>query len=69
MIELTTQDVAITAGVGLLAGVLGGLLGIGGSIILIPGMALAFGSANPESQHLFQASAMMVNVEIGRAHV
>lgn len=64
MIELTTQDVAITAAVGLLAGVLGGLLGIGGSIILIPGMALAFGSSNPESQHLFQASAMVVNVAV-----
>lgn len=64
MIELTTQDVAITAGVGLVAGVLGGMLGIGGSIIMIPGMALAFGSANPETQHLFQASAMVVNVVV-----
>lgn len=64
MIDLTVQDVVISAGVGLAAGVLGGLLGIGGSVILIPGLAFAFGTANPESQHLYQASAMAVNVAV-----
>lgn len=64
MIELTAEHVVVSAGVGLAAGVLGGLLGIGGSVILIPGLAFAFGTANPESQHLYQASAMAVNVAV-----
>jgi hypothetical protein len=31
-------DIAIGIGIGLLAGILGGMLGIGGGVILIPGM-------------------------------
>jgi len=34
---------AVLAGVGLLAGVLAGLLGIGGGVIMVPVMTLAFG--------------------------
>jgi hypothetical protein len=45
-------------GVGLATGALGGLLGIGGSIIMIPVLTLVFG----HDQHLSQASAMIVNV-------
>lgn len=44
--------------VGLGAGILGGLLGIGGSIIMIPVLTLLFG----HEQQLSQASAMIVNV-------
>ena len=44
-------------GLGLAAGVLGGLLGIGGSIIMIPAITLIFG----KSMHLAQAAAMIVN--------
>ncbi len=64
MIDLALDNIAICAGVGLAAGVLGGLLGIGGSVVLIPGLAFAYGTANPESQHLYQASAMAVNVAV-----
>jgi len=45
-------------GLGLVAGSLGGLLGIGGSIVMIPVLTLALG----HDQHLSQASAMIVNV-------
>jgi len=45
---------------GLAAGGLGGLLGIGGSIVMIPGMAVLLGS----NQHLYQAAAMIVNVAV-----
>jgi uncharacterized membrane protein YfcA len=43
---------------GLLAGASGGLLGIGGSTVMIPGMVILFGA---DRQHLYQASAMIVN--------
>lgn len=50
---------------GLLAGGSGGLLGIGGSLVMIPGMILMFGAngqaADQDPQHLYQASAMIVN--------
>jgi len=44
--------------IGLVAGVLGGLLGVGGSIIMIPGMQLVL----RHNQHVYQAAAMIVNV-------
>ncbi len=44
--------------IGLVAGFLGGLLGIGGSIIMIPAMTEVLGP----NQHLYQAAAMIVNV-------
>lgn len=43
---------------GLIAGFCGGLLGIGGSLVMIPALVLRFG---PERQHLYQATAMIVN--------
>lgn len=43
---------------GLVAGASGGLLGIGGSTVMIPGMVLLFGASQ---QHLYQAAAMIVN--------
>jgi len=44
--------------IGLMAGTLGGMLGVGGSIIMIPALAIVLG---PE-QHLYQAAAMIVNI-------
>lgn len=43
--------------IGLLAGLIGGLLGVGGSIIMIPAMTEVLGP----DQHLYQAAAMVVN--------
>jgi uncharacterized membrane protein YfcA len=43
--------------IGVVAGLAGGMLGIGGSIIMIPGMNLLFGP----HQHVHQATAMIVN--------
>jgi len=45
---------------GLIAGTLGGLLGVGGSTIVIPGLTLVFGF----NQHLYQAAAMITNVVV-----
>lgn len=49
--------------VGLLAGTLGGLLGTGGSVIMIPAMMWIFSSVGPrpESIHQYQAAAMIIN--------
>lgn len=61
---LNLFEIAIVAVVGLGAGALGGLLGIGGSIIMIPALALLFPHRGTDSQHLFQAAAMAVNVAV-----
>ena len=45
---------------GLCAGVLGGLLGIGGSVIMIPAITILL----DKNQHLAQAAAMIVNVAV-----
>lgn len=60
-----TLDVIDTAAlllIGLIAGVLGGLAGLGGSIIMIPAMAILFHARPFDNQHLYQAAAMAVNV-------
>lgn len=43
---------------GLLGGASGGLLGMGGSIVMIPGLVMLRGG---EGQHLYQATAMVAN--------
>ncbi|RMD63252.1 MAG: sulfite exporter TauE/SafE family protein [Planctomycetota bacterium] len=63
-LQIGLSEALLVAAVGLLAGALGGLLGIGGSVVMIPGLAFAFHNAGPQSQHLFQASAMAVNVVV-----
>jgi len=63
MLELAAQ-----AGIGLVAGLIGGLLGVGGSLIIIPALILylshtAAGYSGAQ-QHLIQAAAMICNVFI-----
>ena len=62
MNELLTHwpSLAAVIGLGLTAGVLGGLLGVGGSVIMIPGLTLLIGP----DQHVYQAAAMIVNVAV-----
>ena len=57
-------EIVILLMLGLVAGTLGGLLGIGGSIIMIPALVIIFGSRSWAEQHLFQAAAMLVNVAV-----
>ncbi|MHC5113563.1 MAG: sulfite exporter TauE/SafE family protein [Planctomycetota bacterium] len=54
-----TQTVELLA-LGLIAGVIGGLVGLGGSIIIIPVLTLLV----DRNQHIAQAAAMIVNVFI-----
>ena len=55
---------AAIAMLGLFAGLLGGLLGVGGSTVMIPGLVFLFGQIRHEgfNQHLYQASAMIVTI-------
>jgi len=57
------MDYIILSSIGLVMGFFGGLLGIGGSAIMIPAMVLMYNG--PENQHLFQASAMICNFCVG----
>ncbi len=68
MILLLSDPVALISLVllGVIAGILGGMLGVGGSVVMIPGLAILFSfDRTPEpNQHLFQAAAMIVNVVV-----
>jgi len=61
---MTLAEVLLLMAIGLSAGVLGGLAGVGGSMVMIPGMALVMGysDAAKTEQHLYAAAAMAVNV-------
>ena len=59
------MDYLILVAIGILMGLFGGLLGIGGSVVMIPALVFAFG----ENQHLYQASAMICNFFVGAAAV
>lgn len=51
------RTLLIVATIGLCGGIMGGLAGIGGSLLMIPALTLVFG----RDQHLYQAAAMVVN--------
>ena len=52
------------AGIGVLAGFVGGLAGVGGSMVILPALALVFHFTEPDrpEQHVYAAAAMIVNV-------
>ena len=61
---LEPLDLVGAAVIGLVAGLAGGLAGIGGSLIMLPGLAWVFGYPGGDyaRHHLYMASAMTVNV-------
>lgn len=65
------DQVCVVALIGLGAGLLGGLAGIGGSLFILPALHIAFGpmlfgepAGRPEIHHTYMAAAMMVNVAV-----
>jgi uncharacterized membrane protein YfcA len=63
MIDTFTQSVEIL-GVGFAAGLIGGLAGIGGSLIMLPALHFILGEPRTTTHHLYMAAAMMVNVAV-----
>jgi uncharacterized membrane protein YfcA len=67
------MDFLIPGLIGLVAGVLGGLLGIGGSLIIIPALILYLSYTatgyRGDDQHLLQAAAMITNVFVAAPSV
>lgn len=65
----------IAIGIGLAAGLIGGLCGIGGSIVMLPALGLVFGykladgtlDPHKSAHHVYMAAAMLVNVVISAA--
>lgn len=69
------EAIGIAILIGLFAGIVGGLCGIGGSIVMLPALGLVFGykladgSPDPDrsAHHVYMAAAMIVNVVIAYA--
>lgn len=61
--NLTVPQMIVVALIGFCGGVLGGLLGLGGSVFIIPALTLVLGT----NQHLYQASALVANVFVALA--
>ncbi|MEO1128538.1 MAG: sulfite exporter TauE/SafE family protein [Planctomycetota bacterium] len=61
---LELLDIILLLVIGVVAGTLGGMLGIGGSIIMFPAMAVLFDGRAWQNQHLLQAAAMVVNIAV-----
>jgi len=59
----------LTLAIGLVAGAVGGLAGIGGSIIMLPalGLFLGYTGENKPEHHLYMAAAMVVNAIVAFA--
>jgi uncharacterized membrane protein YfcA len=59
------MDIAVQGIIGFVAGLFGGLLGVGGSLIIIPGLILYMSATaagyGGSTQHLLQAAAMSCN--------
>jgi uncharacterized protein len=58
-------DIAHGAGIaalGLVAGIFGGLAGVGGSMVMLPGLHLLLGDPRLSTHHLYMAGALVVNV-------
>jgi len=62
--DITIGDIVIALAVGLIAGVLSGMLGIGGGTIAIPGMVLLLGVEQHTAQGV-ALSAMLLTALVG----
>lgn len=63
-VQLTFLNMLQTGGIGLGAGLLGGLAGVGGSMVMLPALHLVFGDRPDSIHHLYMAAAMTVNIAV-----
>jgi uncharacterized membrane protein YfcA len=63
--NLETWNVSLLAAVGFIGGLLGGILGIGGSIIFIPAMSQLLSVGQPGEFRVWSAVALICNVFVG----
>lgn len=65
-LDLTLIFLTSIAALGFVAGTLGGMLGVGGSVIMIPGLVMLLGQDQTPgiNQHIYQAAAMIANVAV-----
>jgi uncharacterized membrane protein YfcA len=61
---MTMLEALGTCALGLAAGVVGGLAGVGGSMVMLPGLHLLNPRATGAEHHMFMAAAMTVNVAV-----
>lgn len=61
---MTVLEAIPIAALGFGAGIIGGLAGIGGSLIMLPGLHFLYPHAAPDDHHLYVAAAMSVNVAV-----
>lgn len=65
-VDLTLLNIVEALAIGLAAGVIGGMAGIGGSLVMLPALGFFLGYDEPERtrQHLYMAAAMVVNAVV-----
>jgi uncharacterized membrane protein YfcA len=63
-LNLDTLQLAYTLVIGAMAGLLGGLAGVGGSMVILPSLHLVFGDEPASIHHLYMGAAMTVNVAV-----
>jgi uncharacterized membrane protein YfcA len=61
-VEITLTQLGEAGIIGLAAGILGGLAGVGGSMIMLPALHWVFGEKSAHTHHMYMAAAMTVNV-------
>ena len=61
---LTTTLILEIGLVGLIAGVIGGLAGIGGSMVMLPALHFLLGEPRHSTHHMYMAAAMTVNAAV-----
>lgn len=64
MAELGLSGVVLLACLGLIGGVLGGLAGVGGSMLFLPGLHWLMGSDPPDTHHVYIAAAFVTNLAV-----
>ena len=62
---MSPTDIAALFGVGLAAGLVGGMLGIGGALVMIPGLIFLRGNADgPAALHLYKLAAIAASIVV-----